>query len=128
MLCLTFSQHPFLDYFCGSSQAARRSASSTRGNGVGNRKLIAKQTMDPTKTHQGNAITGHQSGNHMPNAQSCGSARPFKSRSPKLIAGNLTLQKTNTEAIPQIIATTFVPSRPRRFVHIPKRNTASNEP
>ena len=91
-------------------------------------KLTEKHAKHPTSTHHGNEIAGHQFGNQLPNAQSSARNRPVKANSRKLMAGNLTLQNTNTAATPNIMANTFVSSRPRRFVNMPSKNTASNEP
>jgi hypothetical protein len=44
---------------CWSPDRPRFSALFTRSKGVAKRQLTVKQTAHPTKTHHGNAITGH---------------------------------------------------------------------
>ena len=66
-----------------------------------------KQAKHPVRIHQGHETTGHQSGSHPPNTQSCGCNLRAESNSRMSNAGSLVLQNTNTEAIPSNIARTF---------------------
>src|SRR5438445_12058316 len=114
---------------CEEEGAAETWASATAicVAGVRKRIAIARVTVQPTNTNHGQEMCGHHSDMNHPKFQEAATNLPCN-KARKSNAGIETLHNTSTDMMPMIIPTTFVPSRPRVRVSIPRRNTPTSAP